>query len=613
MQRPEYFSFICKEVLNVQLLPMQSVILQEMWNRKFPMLVGSRGVGKSFILAIYALLRILLLPARKVIICGSVFRQSKVIFNYMENIWYNAPILRDIAGQNAGPRHQPDMFQFVIGDSIASALPIGMGDKIRGQRANDVLIDEFASLSREIFENVIAGFAAVKSGPIMGVQDRAASTMAKRLGVSMDLDKDILKNNQIIISGTAYYDFNHFATYWKRWKSIIKSRGDIKRLQTIFGDDNIPEDFDWNDYSIIRIPFPLIPRGFMDDAMVARSKATIHSGIYAMEFGAIFSTDSNGFFKRSLIESCVLSKDNEITLPSGPVHFTAMLKGDPTKRYVYGIDPASERDNFSIIILEHYDDHRRIVYCWTTNKAEHRQRVQAGISQETDFYSFCGRKIRELMKTFPCDRMAIDSQGGGVAVMETLHDQDKIQEGELPIWPIIVAGKPSTSDGEVGLHIIEPINFSSSDWTSDSHHGLRKDFEDKVCIFPFFDNLSLGLAEIGDVNTNRLYDNMEDLFLEMEELKNELSTIIITQTVNGRDRWTTPEIKLPNSKKGYLRKDRFSALVMANMVSRTLARNPEQYFQTETGGFANRNAKGGSGHDYLGASWIANGLQGIYD
>jgi hypothetical protein len=106
---------------------------------------------------------------------------------------------------------------------------------------------------------------------------------------------------------------------------------------------------------------------------------------------------------------------------------------------------------------------------------------------------------------------------------------------------------------------------------------------------------------------------MEDLFLEIEELKAELSTIIITQTVNGRDRWQTPEIKLPNSKKGYLRKDRFSALVMANMVSRTLARNPEQYFQTETGGFANRGAKGDGGKDYIGSSWLSSGLNGIYD
>ena len=41
---PDYFSFICKHVLNIELLPMQALILNEMWNRKFPMLVGSGGL-----------------------------------------------------------------------------------------------------------------------------------------------------------------------------------------------------------------------------------------------------------------------------------------------------------------------------------------------------------------------------------------------------------------------------------------------------------------------------------------------------------------------------------------------------------------------------------------
>jgi len=99
MQQPEYFSFICKEIMNVQLLPVQALMLQEMWNRRFPMLIASRGFGKSFMLALYALLRILLLPGRKVVIVGAAFRQSKVIFNYMESIWYNAPLLRDLCGQ----------------------------------------------------------------------------------------------------------------------------------------------------------------------------------------------------------------------------------------------------------------------------------------------------------------------------------------------------------------------------------------------------------------------------------------------------------------------------------------------------------------------------------
>jgi len=162
------------------------------------------------------------------------------------------------------------------------------------------------------------------------------------------------------------------------------------------------------------------------------------------------------------------------------------------------------------------------------------------------------------------------------------------------------------------LHIIEMINFSSSDWTSEANHGLRKDFEDKICIFPFFDSVSLGLAKIADEGGNRLYDTLEDCLMEIEELKDELSTIIITQTLSGRDRWDTPEVKLPGNKKGRLRKDRYSALLMANMVSRQMARNPEKYFTTAIGGWAGSAKASQDKTDYVGANWLVRGLSDIY-
>jgi hypothetical protein len=98
----------------------------------------------------------------------------------------------------------------------------------------------------------------------------------------------------------------------------------------------------------------------------------------------------------------------------------------------------------------------------------------------------------------------------------------------------------------------------------------------------------------------------------IEELKNELSIIIMTQTLAGRDKWDTPEVKLPGNRKGRLRKDRYSALLMANMSSRQLARNPQQYFITAVGGFAT-SVKPEGEKDYIGSSWISEGLNGIYD
>tara|TARA_B100001564_G_scaffold359445_1_gene381277 strand:- start:2490 stop:4466 length:1977 start_codon:yes stop_codon:yes gene_type:complete len=614
MTRPEYLSFITKEVLNVQLLPSQSLFLEELWRRKFPMLIASRGFGKSFMLSLYAILRALILPRRKVVVVGAAFRQSKVLFEYMETIWRNSPMLRDICDADSGPRRDTDRCTLRLNESTVTCLPLGDGQKIRGQRANDIIADEFASIPREIFENVVAGFAAVSADPVENVKRLAAQKKAEELGVEItEEEKEVKKDNQIILSGTAYYDFNHFATYWKKWKSIISSKGQRNKLREIFGEDP-PENFDWTQYSIIRMPYELLPKGFMDADQVARSKATVHTGIYQMEYGACFTRDSQGFFKRSLIESCVLSNSN--TIKDGndkEINFKAALIGNKEKQYIFGVDPASEVDNFSIVILEVNPDHRRIVHCWTTTRSEHKERVKKGYASETDFYAYCARKIRDLMKLFPCIHIAMDAQGGGVAVMESLHDKDKIKEGEVAIWPTIDDDKEKDTDGERGLHILEMCQFAKYDWLAEANHGLRKDFEDKALLFPFFDPLSLAISEAEDDSQQRMFDTLEECVLDIEELKDELSMIQMTQTSAGRDRWDTPEVIVGTGRKSKMRKDRYSALIMANMAGRILQRTPTKEEYKFLGGFADGGFKPATdGKMYSGPSWFADQMKDVY-
>ena len=616
MTRPEYFSFICNHVLNVQLLPSQALVLQELWVRKFPMLIASRGFGKSFMLSLYAIIRALILPRRKIVVVGAAFRQSKVLFEYMETIWRNSPMLRDICDGDSGPRRDTDRCTLRLNDSTVTCLPLGDGQKIRGQRANDIIADEFASIPREIFENVVAGFAAVSSDPVENVKRMAAKKKANELGIEIEdeQNKEQGKDNQIILSGTAYYDFNHFATYWKKWKGIIQSKGELNKLREIFNGEDPPEDFDWTQYSVIRMPYELLPRGFMDADQVARSKATVHTGIYQMEYGACFTRDSQGFFKRSLVESCVVSEQNPINDKSNnPINFEAVLMGSKDKKYVFGVDPASEVDNFSIVVLELHPDHSRIVHCWTTTRSEHKEKVKKGVSAETDFYAYCARKIRDLMRLFPCVHIAMDAQGGGVAVMESLHDKDKIKEGEIAIWPTIDENKAKDTDDERGLHILEMCQFAKYDWLAGANHGMRKDFEDKVLLFPFFDPLSLSISEHEDNVKGRIFDTLEECVMDIEELKDELSMIQMTQTASGRDRWDTPEVIVGTGKKRKMRKDRYSSLLMANMAARTIERTPTQAEYQFYGGFAT----GGHGDKkdqnfYTGPSWFADNMKDVY-
>lgn len=614
MTKPEYLSFFCHHILNIQLLPSQSLVLKEVWERKFPMLIASRGFGKSFMLSLYAILRALILPQRKIVIVGAAFRQSKVLFEYMETIWRNSPMLRDICDGDSGPRRDTDRCTLRLNDSTVTCLPLGDGQKIRGQRANDIIADEFASIPREIFENVVAGFAAVSSNPVENVKRMAAEEKAKELGIELNSEiQEVKKDNQIVLSGTAYYDFNHFATYWKKWKSIIKSRGELSKLREVFGEDP-PENFDWTQYSIIRVPYELLPKGFMDADQVARSKATVHTGIYQMEYGACFTRDSQGFFKRSLIESCVVGQEDEIKNSNGDViNFEAVLMGDKDKKYIFGVDPASEVDNFSIVVLEVNANHRRIVHCWTTTRSEHKEKVKKGYSSESDFYSYCARKIRDLMKLFPCIHIAMDAQGGGVAVMESLHDNDKIKDGEIPIWPVIDDNKEKDTDGERGLHILEMCQFAKYDWLSEANHGLRKDFEDKALLFPAFDPLTFTISEHEDNTKARMFDTLEECVLDIEELKDELSMIQMTQTTSGRDRWDTPQVVVGTGRKSKMRKDRYSALLMANMSARVLQRTPTQAEYEFYGGFATGGHKQKTDEKlYNGPSWFADNMKNVY-
>lgn len=525
----------------------------------------------SFILSVYSMLRALLLPDRKIVIVGNAFRQSKILLEYCSNIWNNAPVLRDLCDSKSGPSFAVDMGLLRIGNSKIIFLPLGDGQKIRGQRANDIIADEFATIPLPIFETVIKGFGAVASDPISKVKYRAAQKEAKRRGVQLKHMEDMsefYKSNQTIVSGTADYDFKHFAAYWRRYHQIIDSKGDPKKILEIFNGEDQKDAFSYTDYAIYRIPVELLPEGFMDEGVIADAKATIHSGIYEMEFGSVFSSDSKGFFKRSLIESCVVSDDKPIILPSGPVSFDPALYGNPTGNYIIGVDPASEVDNFSIVVLEVHEDHRRVVYCWTTTRERHKAAFKEGYTDIDDFYSYCARKIRELMKKFNTVQIAMDPQGGGVAVMEALHAKNNLQSKEVPIWPIIDPEKPTDTDDEMGLHIVRLCNFSSAQWTSESNHGLRKDMEDKKLIFPFFDTLALSLSLEEDKKMNRITDTLEDCTMEIEDLKRELSLIVITVTPSGRERWDTPGTQTGNKNK--LRKDRYSALLMANDAARRL-------------------------------------------
>lgn len=591
IRRPEYFPFTCKHILNVEIFPFQHVILQLLWKYNFPMLIGSRGLSKTFLLAIYSLLRALLCQGSRVVLIGGAFRQAKMIFEYAETIWNAAPVLRsmvDFNDRRQGPRTSVDRVKITLGISTILGVPLADGSKIRGLRASNLILDETESVPEEVYEVVVAGFLATTSNPVQNAKQAARFKLLKEMKlIDNKTEYELNYGNQSIMAGTAGYSFKYFAKYWQRYKALIESKGRDNFLSDIIGASDAKK-FRWKDFCVIRIPYDLLPEGLMDEKNILRQKATVNTGIFEMEYGAVFRSDSAGFYKRSLIEGCVTNQPIGPFPESGYVRFSAAVRGEPRGQYIFAIDPASEVDNFSIAIIELHPDHRRVVYCWTTTRASHKLLLRQGLVSETDFYGFCVRKIRNLMKVFPCVRIGLDEQGGGRTIEEALHDAKRMEPDEDYIWPVIDPEKPQDSDRYPGKHILELISFAKSEWVSWANHGMKKDFEDKLLLFPYFDTVNLALAIEQDKLANRRYDTLEDCVMEIEELKTELSQIVHTQTgVTMRDRWDTPEFKRAEGRKGRLRKDRYSALLMANAIARKLQEiSHEPVYDDTVGGFA---------------------------
>jgi len=578
MMNTDYLGWAAKVLLNQDLLPIQIATLRVMWKTTFPMLVACRGGSKSYMLAVYALLRGILDQGVKIIIVGRGLRQAKLVFGYIESIWNQSPILRSIVGggKKAGPKQNVDSCYFYLGDSQIRALPLGDGSSIRGFRANVILADEFAVIPPDVFDIVVRGFASTTKTPIEEARRRNLEKKLAKLDIPQDISKNILgqkvKGNQIVYSGTAYYQFNHFAQKYKMWRDIIHSRGDPNAVAEIFGGPNmIPDDFDYRDYAIIRIPYTRIIDDLLDRKQLAHSKATLPRNIFMMEYGGCFVADSDGFFPRSLIESCSCRPGHFIQTLDGDVEFSPMLRRIKNRRYVMGIDPAAERDNLTIVIIERWANHSRVVFCWAVNKKTFSERKAKHLIEEKDYYEYCCAKIRDVYDLFRPERIEMDSQGGGYAISEMLRNKKLLsnEKQEFPIYEIIDPKEEKETDGETdGPHILHLVQ-QSSEFNAKANICLHKSFETKKLLFPSVDPLKMQHALIAERANNIIIDTYDENVDNIEELKNELCTIQMSETITGKERFDTPTVVTAGAvegraKRGRLKKDRYTSLLLAH-------------------------------------------------
>lgn len=609
MTDPNYLHFTTKYILNLDLLPYQLLVLRQAWIKNMLLLIACRGAAKSFMLAVYCILRAMIQQGIKIVVVGAGLRQSMVIFNFMETIWANAPVFRDICGKGdgQGPKKGLTACYFRIGSSEVIFLPMGSGEKIRGIRGQVIIADEFASIDPVIFEVVVRGFASVKSvGLFDNVQSAAKEKLARKLGLIVDSEvvtganvpkirhKTYLTDNQIIVAGSASYQFNHIYKYYNNYKQIILTKGKVNGDDNDALDKSVIQHLDSADFSVLRIPYDVIPAGMMDLKILEQGRLAMDPAIFGMEYGACFPSDSEGFYLASAIEKCTC-KSLPIETSWGALSFSAKLTGLSDKTYVMGIDPASVSDDFTISIQECYEQYGVMVYQWKTNRKHFEMLKRNGFipAHLEDYNSFCVWHIRNLNRRFHPTMILIDTGGGGISLRESLRDASKIlDDRDKPLYEIEEYEKKD------GQQILKMIEFSNYQWRRDAHWAVRHDLSDKRLIFPFYDAAELEVAALIDQKEGKSFDRLEDVYKALEQCKTQMTYVKHEQTSTGQERWDVPKVigYDADDGKSVLKKDLFTSLMLANWGRRLMT---EEVVENKNGrhGYVMGSASVGSSHN----------------
>jgi hypothetical protein len=520
-----------KYILGTELAPYQCAILYLLWTKKYPLVLVTRGGSKTFILAVYCILRGLFDQGSKVVVVSSTFRQAKHVFEEINNIWKRAPLLR--ACVKAKPHKSVDYCEFVIGESRSKFLPMGNGEGIRGERASHVIVDEIDSVNAEVMHVVVRGFAATQLDPMNKIKDAA-----RRKRDGQQIKRKPNEGNQLVIAGTAGFEGGNYSKLYNQYKMVIKSkaRGYGYNLTDVLGEDFGDMWIDYRDYGMIELPWKYVPEGMLDRDMISHARMTMSTMLFDMEYNCKFADASKGFFRHSDLARAVGD-------------FMVRLDGNQRKRYVMGVDPARTSDAFAISILEINGSKRRLVYCYSyTDKP----------------YSFGAMKIRELVSKFNIEMIGMDAGGGGLAVKDFLETPELIPDGQKAILDIEDPNK-----GKDGDRMLSMINFSSK-WIEEANFLLQKNIEDGELTFPT--TVLHGKSYRGEC-----IDQIEETYQEIQDCKREMTQISVTQTTTGLRHFDIEPSIDDKKRKIKPRKDRYSSLLIANMIARELSEHRDDH------------------------------------
>lgn len=155
-----------KDYLNVNLKLFQKILLYAMMLNNAFMYVAARGQGKSWLTALFCIVRCILFPKTKICIASSTRSQAnevleKITLDFMKNYGTGSENLRrEITYATVGANKA--VIEFANGSWIKV---VTASDSGRGSRANILVIDEFRMVDKDTIDTVLRRFLTAPRQP----------------------------------------------------------------------------------------------------------------------------------------------------------------------------------------------------------------------------------------------------------------------------------------------------------------------------------------------------------------------------------------------------------------------------------------------------------------
>lgn len=380
------------DYLHVELRLFQKIILLMMNICTITVFIASRGIGKSYLSAIFCVCRCILYPGTKICIASGTRGQSLNVLEKIDlELKQNSPELRvEIDERQSKVNGTDARIVFKNGSFIKV---VTAGDSARGSRANILLLDEARMIRKDVIDVVLRKFLTQRRMP-----HYSKLTREERLA---EYDKE--KNMTLYLTSAFWADSWIYQKCLDTFKAMIAGNS----RQFICG---LPYQ--------LSIAEGLLDRTSVEDDMAESDFSEI---LFSIEYGSLFF----GAGEDSFYDFGTVSNTRHIKYPMLPSWLSSIVGNSPLVKI-------PEKSNGEIRILsadialmtsKKNDNDASALFVNAmspTKSGRYMRNIVYTESFEGARTEDQALKIRKYFDEFLCDYLVLDAQGVGAGVYDAL-------------------------------------------------------------------------------------------------------------------------------------------------------------------------------------------------